>query len=129
MVTDSLVPAVTTRIPCQSPLEGVAEEDVNVIPDSAVPTACKDPSTISSLRSTTFVSVSRSRLRSCPGVRSVATWTGTLARPSFCAAFQRVWPTMITPSASITMGWRKPNSARLAATASTASSLMRGLAS
>jgi len=56
-------------------------------------------------------------------------WTGTLARPSFFAAFQRVCPTMITPSASITMGWRKPNSFRLAATASTASSLMRGLAS
>ena len=46
----------------------------------------------------------------CSGVRSVATWTGTFSRPSFCAAFQRVWPTMITPSASTTIGWRKPNS-------------------
>ena len=49
------------------------------------------------------------------------------SRPSFSAAFQRVWPTMITPSSSTTIGWRKPNSRIDAATASTAASLTRGL--
>ena len=39
----------------------------------------------------------------------VATWTGTFSRPSFWAAFHRVCPTMMTYSASTTMGWRNPN--------------------
>jgi hypothetical protein len=65
--------------------------------------------------------------RACSGVRSMATWTGTLASPSFCAALNRVCPQMMTPASSTTMGWRKPNSARLdAATASTAWSFWRG---
>jgi hypothetical protein len=62
-------------------------------------------------------------------VRSFATWTGTFSSASFCAAFQRVWPQTITPSASTTMGWRNPNWRSDAATVSTASSLMRGLCS
>ena len=45
-----------------------------------------------------------------PASDRVATWTGTSSSPSFCAAFQRVCPTMMTPSASTTMGWRKPYS-------------------
>ncbi len=57
---------------------------------------------------------------------SSATCTGTFLRPRLCAAFQRVCPTMITPSASTTIGWRKPNSWRLRATAATAASLSLG---
>ena len=55
--------------------------------------------------------------------RSLAIWTGTFLRPSFLAAFQRVWPTTITPPPSTTIGWRKPYSLSDAATASTAASL------
>jgi hypothetical protein len=62
----------------------------------------------------------------CAAVMSVATWTGAVSIPSFFAAFQRVWPTTMTPSASTTMGCRKPNSRMERATASTAPSLSRG---
>ena len=49
--------------------------------------------------------------------------------PASSAALYRVWPQMMTPSASTTIGWRKPNSRIEAATASTAASLMRGFLS
>jgi len=42
------------------------------------------------------------------GVRSVATWTGTCLKPNFSAALYGVCPQMMAPSASMTMGWRKP---------------------
>ena len=53
--------------------------------------------------------------------------TGTVSRPSFWAAFSRVWPATTTPSASTTIGCLNPKRRMLSATASTASSLSRGL--
>ena len=44
------------------------------------------------------------------GVSSVATCTGTSASPIALAAFQRVWPTTMTPSPSTTIGCLNPNS-------------------
>ena len=66
--------------------------------------------------------------RACSSVRSEATITGTLASPSFSAAFSLVCPTMITPDLSTTIGCLKPNSLIEAATASTAfCGILRGL--
>ena len=66
------------------------------------------------------------RARACSGESSLATCTGTFASLSDLAALSRVWPAMITPCASTTMGTRKPNSRMLEATASTAASFWRG---
>ena len=63
-------------------------------------------------------------------VRPRATCTGTVSRPSFCAARRRVWPAMMTPASSTTIGCRQPYSPMESATFSTAASLMtRGFAS
>ena len=61
------------------------------------------------------------------GLKPTATWTGTSSRPSFNAALYRVWPTMMTPSSSTTIGCRKPNSRMDAATASTAGVVEAGV--
>jgi len=49
-VIDPSLLSVIPRMPYQSPLAGVAEDDVNTIGSSAVPTADSEPFTISSLR-------------------------------------------------------------------------------
>ena len=63
----------------------------------------------------------------CASDRPAAMCTGTCARPSLRAAFSRVCPANTVNCSSTTTGTRKPNSRMLAATASTAPSLRRGL--
>ena len=55
-----------------------------------------------------------------------ATCTGTIFSSSASAASSRVWPTITTIFSSTTMGWRKPNLAIDAFTASMAAVLLRG---
>lgn len=63
----------------------------------------------------------------CSSVKSSAMITGTLSKPSLLEALNLVWPAIISPLSSATIGTLKPNCLMLSATASTASSFLRGL--